>query len=522
MVMPETPEKLWSFLKNSSASDGSKSIPKEVLKMPKFSFENMPKLAFLAPQDVERIHETALDVLENCGVYFDSEEALKLLKGAGCCIDEARKIAKIPRQLVLRSIEAAPETIKLYDRDGDFYLELKDNSCYYDPGSASTKVLQCDGETAKESTSNDMRLIAKVTDYLPQIDLQSTAVVCADIPYEVGDLYRLYLIMKESKKPVITGAFSVAGVRWMRELLKVFRSSEKEVEQKPYAVFDICPSPPLKWTHISSQNIIDCARLGLPIEFVSMPMPGAGSPATLAGSIVQHVAETLSGLTLAQLVRPGAPVIYGGAPVVFDMRTGTTPMSAVEATMISCAYAQMGKYYGLPTHTYAVLSDAKIVDAQAGLETALSGLLASLAGINVISGAGILDYVATFSLEKLLIDAEVIGMIKRVNSGILVNSDTLARDLFLEVGPGGDFLTTKHTRMWFKNELYIPSSIIDRKDRAGWELEGKNDIYERAKAQLKSIIKQHPGSPPSKEKAKDLDEVISAIGREAGVEVPLA
>ena len=167
------------------------------------------------------------------------------------------------------------------------------------------------------------------------------------------------------------------------------------------AVF-IIALPPLKWTHISSQNIIDCARNGLPLETVSMPMPGAATPATLAGSIVVHTAETLSGVVLAQVINPGTPVIYGGAPVHFDMRTGTTPLSAIEATMIAAAYAQMGKYYGMPTHTYACLSDSMIIDTQAGLETSMSGIVAQLAGINVISGVGGLEFVSTVSLRNWL------------------------------------------------------------------------------------------------------------------------
>ncbi|NPV28655.1 MAG: hypothetical protein HPY58_03160 [Firmicutes bacterium] len=489
--------------------------------MAKFTFEKMPRLIFLTPQEVERVHEEALKVLENVGVYFDSEEALKILEEAGCKVDKEKKIVKFPPSLVVESIEAAPETIAIFDRDGEFYAELGNNTNYFDPGSAAIRVLLDDGITVRDSTSADMKAVVKITDFLSQIDFQTTALVCSDIPYEVGDLYRLYLVMKESKKPVTAGAFSVPGVRWMRELLKAVRDSYDEVEKKPYAIFTICPSPPLKWTHISAQNIIDCARFGLPIEFISMSMLGAASPATIIGSVVQDVAETLSGLTLAQVVRKGIPVIYGGAPVVFDMRTGTTPMSAVEAVMISCVCAQVAKYYGLPTHTYAALSDAKIVDAQAGFETALSGILAALAGINVISGAGILDFVGTFSLEKLVIDAEVIGMIKRVTRGILVNEETLAAELFQQVGPGGDFLSTKHTRHWFKKEQYFVGPVVDRKDRAAWEQEGSKDIFRRAREQVKAILQSHPGTPLSQEKEHSLEAALLAVAKEAGVEVPV-
>lgn len=479
----------------------------------------MPSLAYLTEQNVEEIHETALDVLEECGVFFDSAEAIAILKEAGCQVDEEKGIVRFPRSLVAKSIASAPEKIALYDREGEYYTELGGAKCHFDPGSAPTKVLLSDGVSVKESTSEDMRTVVKVADFLPQIDFQSTALVCSDLPDEIGDLYRFYLIMSNSKKPVITGAFDVPGVKQMYDLIKVLRGSDEEVAGKPYAIFDICASPPLTWSHISSQNIIDCARLGLPAELIAMPMPGAASPVTLAGSVAQHVAEVLSGLTLSQVVKSGAPVIFAGAPVRFDMRTGTTPMSAIEAVMLSSAYAQMARHYGLPTHTYAVLSDSKIVDTQAGYETALSGLLAALSGINVISGAGGLDVIGTFSIEKLIIDAEIIGMIKKAVQGIAVTPETLAKELIMEVGPGGDYLATKHTKRWFKKEQYLVSPVTDHQHRADWERGGKTNTFERARSYYESVIEKHPGAPLDDEKKKLLAGCLQRITGELGLEL---
>lgn len=487
--------------------------------MSHFSMEGMPLLTYLTPQEVEEIHENALDILEGCGAYFDSDEAVQILKEAGCPVDEETNIVKFPRSLVIESIKSAPEKIALYDREGEFYTELGGNKCHFDPGSAPTNILLSDGVSVRESTSDDMRTVVKVTDFLSQMDFQSTALVCSDVPNDVGDIYRLYLVMKYSKKPVITGAFDVPGIKRMHEMIKIIRGSDEEVANKPYAIFDICASPPLKWSHISSQNIIDCARLGLPAELIAMSMPGAASPATLAGSIAQDVAEVLSGLTLSQVVKKGAPVIYAGAPVRFDMRTGTTPMSAIEAVMISSACAQMAKYYGLPSHTYAALSDSKIVDTQAGYETALSGLLAALSGVNVISGAGGLDFIGTFSIEKLIIDAEIVGMIKKAVQGINVSPDTLARDLIIELGPGGDFLTTKHTRKWFKKEQYIIGPVTDHRHRADWERLGKTDTFERARDYYESVIKQHPGTPLDDAKRKQLADYLQQITKELNIEL---
>jgi len=179
----------------------------------------------------------------------------------------------------------------------------------------------------------------------------------------------------------------------------------------------------------------------------------------------------------------------------------------------------MAKYYGLPSHTYAALSDSKIVDTQAGYETALSGLLAALSGINVISGAGGLDFIGTFSIEKLIIDAEIVGMIKKAVQGINVSPDTLARDLIIELGPGGDFLTTKHTRKWFKKEQYIIGPVTDHRHRADWERLGKTDTFERARDYYESVIKQHPGTPLDDAKRKQLADYLQQITKELNIEL---
>jgi len=239
--------------------------------------------------------------------------------------------------------------------------------------------------------------------------------------------------------------------------------------------------------------------------------------------VVVHTAETLSGVVLAQTVRPGARLVWGGAPVGFDMRYGTAPLSAVEATLIAVAYAQMGRHYRLPTHTYAGLSDAKVVDAQAGLETALSGTLAALARINLIAGAGALDFVGTQSAEKLVLDAEICGLIQRVLAGVGVTGETLAADLITELGPGGDYLGHKHTRRWFRSESHMPGPVLDRLDRRGWEEQGSLDALARATRRVSAILEEHAPRPPAGDRERPLEAAMLEVGRRlghAGLDLP--
>lgn len=490
--------------------------------MTKFSFDSQPAYRILTNEQILAIHEKALFLLENTGVRFNCDEALKILKDNGAKVDFEKKIAKLPANLVLDSIEKAPSAIQLYDREGNPSLLLGGSDSYFAPGSSPLYFLESDGKTARGAIAEDLQKIARVNRALNNIKLQSTSVNLSDVPQAIGDSYRLYILLKNASKPIITGAFSEQGVPYMREMLAAVAGGKEQLREKPFAVFDVCPTPPLQWNHISCQNIIDCARFGLPLETISVPMPGAASPATLAGSLLVHTVETLSGITLAQCVNPGTPVVYGGAPMYFDMRHGTTSLNAAESGMISAAYSQMAKYYGIPCHNYGGLSDAKCIDAQAGLESGMSALLAVQAGINVISGAGAIEFCNTFSLEKLVIDNEICGMALRVAAKINCSEEALAADLISELGPGGSYLGANHTLKWFKKESFIPSEIIDRRTRSSWEEMGAKDAFAAAQEKVRKILEEEKECDLAPERAKVLDETTRKIMAELNIsELPL-
>ena len=240
-----------------------------------------------------------------------------------------------------------------------------------------------------------------------------------------------------------------------------------------------------------------------------MPLAGATAPVTLAGSVVQHAAESLAGIVIHQSAAPGASIVWGGAPAIFDMRNGTTPMGAVETAMLDAAYAQVGKSLGLPTHGYLCSSDSKIVDAQAGLESGITALIGAQAGINLISGAGMLDFLNCFSLEKLVIDAEAIGMAQRLLEGIGTPTDTLATEAFAKAGLAGEFLKLPETRQLFKQEQHLPSAAIDRGSLRSWQEQGKLDAFERAKSRVMELEKSYQQPVLSQELKKRLEEVVS-------------
>ncbi len=278
-------------------------------------------------------------------------------------------------------------------------------------------------------------------------------------------------------------------------------------------MFDVCPSPPLNWSEFASQNLVDLARAGVPAEIVSMPLAGATAPVTLAGSVVQHAAECISGITIHQLAKPGAPIVWGGAPAIFDMRTGKTPMGAIETAMLDLACSQVGKYLGLPTHAYLVAGDGKAVDAQVEMESGISAVLGALAGINMISGAGMLDFLACHSIEKLVIDAEAIASAQRLIEGIEPRAESLAVAMFAQTGLHGDFLKLKETRALFRKEQHFPSAVIDRGGSGV-----ASDILGRTRERVEELVADYRRPDIGSEREQEILAFAGREGRRVGLQ----
>ncbi len=477
-----------------------------------------PKIELLSPDLVARVLDEAFQLLMSPGIKVQSPEARRLLADAGAQVDETEQVAHIPERVVRQALETVPGEFFLHNRAGEPVVRYGGDAVHFDPGSSGVHVLDPETLEHRPSTTADLVRLVQVAEMLPQYAAQSTAVVCNEVPKAVGDLYRLYLVLLHSTKPVITGAFSTRTTQVMFDMLAILAGGRAELARTPLAVFDVCPSPPLIWSEFGAQNLMDLARARVPAEIVSMPLAGAAAPVTLLGSVVQHAAECLSGIAIHQLAQPGAPIVWGGAPAIFDMRHGTTPMGAVETAMIDAAYAQVGKSLGLPTHTYLAASDAKIVDAQAGLESGVTAIIAALAGINMVSGAGMLDFLACQSAEKLVVDAEAIGMAQRLLAGMQVHTETLATALFAGINFKGDFLKQKITRQLFAKEQYLPSAVIDRGSIRAWEEGGRLDTFQRARVRVAELLAAYRRPPMPPEQERELRALVERQAQAAGMD----
>jgi len=479
--------------------------------MPKAGSAERPMLRLLTDDNIESIHDASLRILEKTGVIVKNNEALNLLKSSGCRVELDRKTAHIPEHLVKECLGKTHRIIKLYHRGGKNSLEIGGNNVVFNPGSSAVYFNDHESGKIRQPFAQDLVNMVKLVDALSYIQAQSTALVPSEVPEAVGDLYRLYLVLKNSNKPIITGAFTKQGLVEMKLLLEVVVGGEDALRSKSMAIFDCCPSSPLMWSDTTCQNLIDCARFGLPAEIIPAPQMGATSPATLAGTLVQFNAEFLSGLVISQTTKPGAPVIYGGSPTTFDMRYLSSRLGSIENIMTACAAAQVAKHYKLPSHAYLGLSDSKMIDAQCGIESGIGTILGALAGVNIVSGPGMLIFENCQSLEKLVIDNDICGMALRLVEGIDADPDRLALDVIGKVGPGGHYLAEQHTLKWFEKEQFMPSDVIDRSTLEASRKQTPKEMITKARDTVDKILREHVPEPLPSEIEKNLSETLKGI-----------
>jgi len=475
-----------------------------------------PVFRFLDDSLIEKIVSEARDVLDRVGVLIQNPAVVDLLAGHGARVENGRTF--LPGSLIDRCLKTSPKSFKLHDVLGNQTHDFRDNQVYFTPGSAALHLLEYPSMKMVKAVTRDYINYVKLVNGLANIASQSTAMISSDVHEAISDSYRLYLSLVYGEKPVVTGAFSIEAFEVMKDLQLIVRGSEAALREKPLAVFSCCPTSPLKWSKVTSQNVVDCAKYSIPVEFIAMPLSGFMAPVTLVGTLVQHTAETLSGVVISQCASPGTPMLYGGSPAIFDVRYETTPMGAIETMMIDCAYNEIGKSFGLPTQAYIGLSDAKQLDAQAGFESGIGSTLAALSGINNISGPGMLDFESCQSLEKLVVDNEICGMALRAARGIEPREDFPSLDRFRELLAEDHLLISSHTRKYLKQEHYFPGPSVTRSNLSRWKEEGSVSMWDRAHAEVEQIISRYRPSALSEEAKKGLTSRMLAEARKFGME----
>jgi len=469
------------------------------------------QIEILSGDEIEQIHLGALSILWRTGIEVREDQAFDILKKAGCPTNGKR--IRIPSNLVEEAIHLAPKAFTLYGRDSNFKVRLEGRKVCYEPMIGRLNILDMETSDRRRTTLDDVAKLVRLADALEHYTLLHSGAIMPHIegiPDEVSHVHGYFTSVKNSSK-VIKGV--VRGKEKAKDCIRmasVIAGGEEALRRHPN-IFTTCNViSPLEYMIEQTEGLIEYAKMGLPVDIASEPQCGATSPVTLAGTVVQQTAEILGMIVIAQLVNPGTPVLMGTVAAAMDLRNGMIALGGVEAALINVAHAQMARFYQIPSRGTGSNTESKLLDMQAGYEKTITLLLPALAGINMIFYPGTMDHALTVSLESLLIDHEICGMIDRIIKGISVTDEKLALDIIDKIGPGGHFLNQKHTMKHLREEHFLPK-LTDRDSHELWVEKGKRAIHEKARDEVKRILAEHEPLPLDSSVEKELLAIIKEV-----------
>ena len=462
-----------------------------------------PRMRVLSDDQVLRIHEASLDLMEKTGIQVNHEGAREILQGHGCSIDGAR--VHVPPGLVEKALGTVAQEVALYDRFGEKTVDLKEDQTWYGPTLDAYDYLDPLDGARRAFTMEDCRTTAALADALPNFTWTMTIGVASDAPPATADRLAARQALTACQKPLLYCCDSLQSAKDIHAMAVAVVGSEERLVEKPLIGVFNSPISPLVFETPLIDRVMFAAEQGLPQVCYSGPQAGATSPATLVGTVVQGSVESLFGLLMSQLVRPGTPFIYGAFATIMDMRTSVFSYGAPEMNIMASAMAQMSQHYNIPFLGMSGCSDAKLPDAQAAVEATFSCLCSALSGANLVHDNGWLDHATLISPEYMVLVNEVVEMVYGYMRGMKVDDERLALDLIDRIGPGGNFLMEDHTMRYFKEIWY--SKLFDRSNMNQWRAKGKPEFHERLHDVTETFMRHEPAPLP--------DEVIREIDRMA-------
>lgn len=453
-----------------------------------------PRLTILTDAQIERIHQATLEVLERTGVQVTHPRAREIYHGAGARVDGKR--VRVPAWLVEDAIRKAPARIVLGNRNGERKVFLEADKSYFGPSLDCVDYLDPQTDERRRFVSDDCRITATLADALPNFTWVMTIGMAEDVPADIADRVIARQVFQNTVKPLVFCCKDANSVKDIYAMALAVAGSPERFQQAPTIVHYSEPISPLLYYDPAVEKILFCAERGIPLINFPAPQGGSTAPVTFAGEIIQASAESLSGLVLAQLTRPGAPFIYGAFATVMDMRSTVFSYGAPEISVMVGALAQMAQHYRLPFFGTAGASDAKVPDAQAGAEAAFSCLASAAAGANLVhDAASWLDHGSLASPGFMVLVNEVLSMVNRFMEGVTVNDETLALDMIDRIGPGGHYLKEDHTLNHYKEVMY--SNLFDRSIYNTWKERGAKDFAQRLRERTAKLLKHEPEPLPA-------------------------
>jgi len=467
----------------------------------------------LTDEQISKIHQASLRILEQIGVEIPHDEMLSRFADSGAEVDMANQRVKIPGELVMRCIEQAGKEYTLYGRDLSKTAAFGQGRRNYNSVAGEASWLEEIGEQRRYATLEDVRTAARFGDALEHINIPGAM----SDPHELAINYRCVAVLaemiKNTTKPVTIWFHDRKSAKYLVEIMIAVRGDSEKAEQYPLTYSFLEPISPLRFAFHGVDLLYETSRLNLPVAIGPMAQMGLSAPATVAGTMAQENAEILAGICVAQLIKPGVPICYGGICHAFDMQTTQLIFCGPEQAIFGVAMTQMGKHYGFPVYINVGLTDSKRPDAQAGIEAGITLMLGAAAGADIFGHMGICGVDQASSLDILVMQNEMISYAESVMREIDFSDDAFGIEELAEVGPGGTLIDRMHTATHFRKELWFPK-LLDRQYYQSWLDAGAKSTEQRCKQAKEEILANHEPEPVSEELAGTLDDIVAAAKKD--------
>ena len=471
------------------------------------------RLEVLTQEEIRKIHAASLDILENCGMKIFSDKVLKILEEGGCIVDYDSKVCKFPAELVERCIDLAPSQFQLYDRDGNNPITIGDGvpKC----ASGHNGVFYIDPQTLERryATVQDVAEFGIVSEAMNSIEIVGVPLNPMDVPVKSTLLHAAKALFETTKKPLFLSTENCEVVVSLMDMMRAALGKE-DLSETPNAIIQLSPSSPLFWCESTVEGVVEACKAGVPLTVLPEPMSGVSAPYTVAGLLTQHNVEALSGIVIAQTVRPGTPVIYGSSWTTYDMRTMLAIIASPESTILRAAGCQMARFYKVPAHTTATNTDSNAYDEQHAWESVLSNILAMGADNDIVMNSGMFATGLTTTLEQLVMDNEVNNLIKRIMRGVQVDEDTIGAEVIKEVGPMGNFMMEEHTLDYLYTDEFYQPTIRANMQYDAWRADGAPTADVLAGRIAKKVLAEGNKAYPGDELKEKLNAVIQKFEEE--------
>jgi trimethylamine--corrinoid protein Co-methyltransferase len=468
----------------------------------------------LSDDQLEQIHQASLEILDRTGVRVCDAEALDLLRDAGCSVGDG-EVVRIPARVIEEAVERAPSRVVLSRRSGDGQLILDGQRSYFGTGSDLPNTLDLESGERRLSLLSDVADTARLADSLPNLDFVMSMALPSDVPRESSDRHSFLAMVMSTSKPIVFTAWDESGLADIIAMAETVAGGAEALVKHPFLVAYLEPTSPLLHTQTALRKMLMMADKGLPFVYAPGPVEGATAPVTPAGSLAMANAEALSGLAIAQLRRPGAPVVYGSGSGPLDMRTTVATYMSPEFMLHCMGIAELAhRLYKLPVWGFAGCSDSNTADMQAGIDSAMWILWTALCGANLVHDVGYIESGMTCSYEMIVVGDEVIGFVRRLLGGFEISPEALALDVIDEVGPGGEYVSTDHTFRHFR-ECWYPR-VFSRMSHQSWLDGGRPAAVETAREMARRAIAEHRPEPLPEATLDSLREIVAAADERVG------